>query len=96
MREMNLCAKGFHRRKSSYSRGKAIEEIVKENLLNRQFEQSQIDAVWVTGITYIPCNDGRLYLSTYIDLATRIPRCYMVDSRKEKRDCHPAIRNLQR
>lgn len=84
MREMNLCAKGFHRRKSSYGRGKAIEEIVKENLLNRQFEQSQIDAVWVTDITYIPCNDGRLYLSTYIDLATRIPRCYMVDSHMKK------------
>ncbi|HFF1573804.1 TPA: hypothetical protein ACGBG5_003190 [Enterococcus faecalis] len=23
MREMNLCAQGFHRRKSSYSRGKS-------------------------------------------------------------------------
>ena len=64
MRGMNLCAKGFHRCKSFYGRGKAIEEIVKENLLNRQFEQSQIDAVWVTDITYIPCNDCRLYLST--------------------------------
>lgn len=52
--------------------------------MNRQFEQSQIDAVWVTDITYIPCNDGRLYLSTYIDLATRIPRCYMVDSNMKK------------
>lgn len=38
---MNLCAKGFYRRQSSYGRGKAIEEIVKENLLSRQFEQSQ-------------------------------------------------------
>ncbi|OEH82866.1 transposase [Enterococcus rivorum] len=45
MRGINLCAKGFHRRKSSYGRGKAIKEIAKENLLNRQFEQSQIDAV---------------------------------------------------
>jgi putative transposase len=35
-------------------------------------------------ITYIPCNDGRLYLSTYIDLATRIPRCYMLDSNMKK------------
>ncbi|XVH12296.1 hypothetical protein ACN6KK_05955 [Enterococcus faecium] len=36
-------------------------------------------------ITYIPCNDGRLYLSTYIDLATRILRYYMVDSHMKKR-----------
>ncbi|MBC1487493.1 transposase [Listeria sp. FSL L7-1485] len=27
---------------------------------------------------------GRLYLSTYIDLAIRIPRCYMVDSHMKK------------
>ncbi|WP_369931508.1 hypothetical protein [Listeria ivanovii] len=40
MRGMNLCAKGVHRRNSSY--GKAIEEIVKENLLNRQFEAKKI------------------------------------------------------
>ncbi|HFE9852376.1 TPA: transposase [Enterococcus faecalis] len=52
--------------------------------MNRQFEQSQIDAVWVTDITYIPCNDARLYLSTYIDLATRIPLCYMMDSNMKK------------
>lgn len=65
-------------------RGKAIEEIVKENLLNQQFEQSQIVAVWVTDITCIPCNDGHLYLPTYIDLATRIPRCYMADSHMKK------------
>ncbi len=86
MRGMNLYAKGFHRRQSSHGRGKAIKDIVKENLLNRQLEQSQIDDVWVTDITYIPCNNGhgRLYLSTCIDLATRIPRCYMVDSNMKK------------
>jgi len=84
MRGMSLCAKGYHRRKSSYGREKAIEEIVKENLLNRQFEQSQIDAVWVTDINYIPCSDGRLYLSTYIDLAIRIPHFYTVDSCMKK------------
>lgn len=53
---------------------KAIEQVINENLLGRQFNQRQIDAIWVTDITYISCADGRLYLSTYIDLATRIPR----------------------
>ncbi|MCB5953718.1 MULTISPECIES: hypothetical protein [unclassified Enterococcus] len=38
----------------------------------------------MTDITYIPCNDGLLYLSTYINLATRIPHCYMVDSTMKK------------
>nr|WP_277989412.1 DDE-type integrase/transposase/recombinase [Enterococcus hulanensis] len=52
--------------------------------MNRQFEQSQIDAVWVTDITYIYCSDGRLYLSNYTDLTTRIPRCCVVDSRMKK------------
>lgn len=84
MRELNLCAKGFHRRKPSYGKEKAIEQVIKENLLNRQFNQSQIDAIWVTDITYISCADGRLYLSTYIDLATRIPRCYEVDTHMRK------------
>lgn len=39
-----------------------------------------IDAIWVTDITYITCSDGRLYLSTYIDLTTRIPRCYKIST----------------
>jgi len=78
MREMNICAQGYHRRKSTYGKGKAIEDIIKDNLLNRAFDQDITDAVWVTYITYIQCKDGRLYLSSYIDLATRIPRCYKV------------------
>lgn len=84
MRELNLCAKGFHHRKPSYGKEKAIEQVIKENLLNRQFNQSQIDAIWVTAIPYISCADGRLYLSTYIDLATRILRCYKVDAHMRK------------
>lgn len=66
MREMKLCAKGYHRRKKSYGQNKSIEDVVKENLLKREFNQTMIDRVWVTDITYIQCKDGRLYLSTYI------------------------------
>ena len=55
---MRLCAKGYHRRKASYGQPKPIESAVKENLLNRQFNQEIIDAIWVTDITYIPCSDG--------------------------------------
>ena len=60
MRETGLCAKGFHRRTASYGKGKSIEEAIKENFLKRQFDQNDIDAIWVTDITYIPCVDGRL------------------------------------
>ena len=84
MREIGLCAKGFHRRSTSYGQGKSIEEMIKENLVKRQFNQDDIDAVWVTDITYISCSDGRLYLSTYIDLATRIPRCFAISTSMKK------------
>ena len=79
MRKMGLCAKGYHRRKASYGLSKNIETAVKENLLNREFNQETIDTIWVTDITYISCSDGRLYLSTYIDLTTRIPRCFAIE-----------------
>jgi len=84
MRKMGLCAKGYHRRTPSYGKSKPIETAVKENLLNREFDQETIDAIWVTDITYITCSDGRLYLSTYIDLTTRIPRCFAVKTHMRK------------
>ncbi len=84
MRDMNLCAIGYHRRKKSYGQNKAIEDVVKENLLQREFHQIDVDRVWVTDITYIQCKDGRLYLSTYIDLTTRIPRCFKVYTNMKK------------
>lgn len=54
------------------------------NLLNRQFDQKIVDNVWVTDITYITCSDGRLYLNTYLDLTTCIPRCFKIYSHMRK------------
>lgn len=79
MRKMGLCAIGYHRIKPNYGTNKDIETTVKDNLLCRQFDQDLIDSIWVTDITYISCLDGRLYLCTYIDLTTRIPRCYAIE-----------------
>ena len=84
MRKMGLCAKGYHRRKSSYGKHTDIEAVLHENLLNRQCDQKIVDAIWVTDITYITCSDGRLYLSTYLDLTTRIPRCFKIYSHMKK------------
>jgi len=41
------------------------------NLLNRQFQISEPNKVWVADITYIPCRAGRLYLASVLDLCTR-------------------------
>ncbi|WP_277491664.1 MULTISPECIES: IS3 family transposase [unclassified Breznakia] len=78
MQRAGLVAKGYRKRTKEYGKEKPIEEYIKENLLQRQFDQEVVDYIWVTDITYITCSDGRLYLSTYIDLTTRIPRCYKI------------------
>jgi putative transposase len=84
MRELNLCAVGYHRRKKCYGQNKPIEDVIKENSLNRAFDQDIIDAVRFTDITHVSYNDGRLYLSTYIDPSARIPRCFKVYSDMKK------------
>lgn len=84
MHKMGLCAKGYHRRKSTYGQPKPIEIEIKDNLLNRQFDQDIMYAIWVSDITYISCCDGRLYLSTYLDLATRMPRCFTIEKHMKK------------
>ena len=41
------------------------------NLLNRQFSVAEPDRVWVGDITYIPTDEGWLYLAVVIDLFSR-------------------------
>ena len=44
---------------------------VAPNTLDRQFEQTQTDAAWAADITYIPTQEGWLYLAAIIDLCSR-------------------------
>lgn len=45
---------------------------VAPNTLNRQFQQhQQINKVWLTDITYVPTDEGWLYLAAVMDLASR-------------------------
>ena len=44
---------------------------VAENLLNRQFQVEQPDTVYAGDITYIPTDEGWLYLAVLIDLHSR-------------------------
>ena len=44
---------------------------VAPNILNRQFKVGQANCYYVGDITYIPTNEGWLYLATVIDLYSR-------------------------
>lgn len=44
---------------------------VAENLLNREFTAKKPGQKWVSDITYIPTDEGWLYLTTVLDLADR-------------------------
>jgi putative transposase len=44
---------------------------VSENVLDRQFKVSKPNQSWVTDITYIPTNEGWLYLASVMDLYSR-------------------------
>jgi putative transposase len=44
---------------------------IAENLLNRDFKTSSPNQAWVGDITYIPTEEGWLYLATWIDLWSR-------------------------
>lgn len=44
---------------------------IAENILNRQFEQSQPNTAWVADITYLRTRSGWLYLAAVLDLYSR-------------------------
>jgi len=44
---------------------------VSENILNRRFKACKPNQLWVTDITYIPTNEGWLYLASVMDLYSR-------------------------
>jgi len=54
------------------------------NLLNRQFKVSAPNQVWVSDITYIPTQEGWLYLATTLDLYSRKIVGWAMDQRMQK------------
>lgn len=77
MRNVGLCAI-THRRKKKSPQIKTIEHYVEANILNRAFGGKHINQVWIEDITYIPCKAGTLYLSMFIDIASKMPRGYVI------------------
>lgn len=59
---------GYKRRKDYYG---GRPTVVADNYLERQFEVSRPNKVWVTDITYIRTYEGWLYLAVVIDLYSR-------------------------
>ena len=49
----------------------AHDQPVAKNLLNRQFTAASVNKKWVVDITYIPTDEGWLYLAGVMDLCSR-------------------------
>jgi len=69
MRLRGLKAKQSRRFKSTTKRNQA--DPVAPNLLKRNFEAEQPDQKWLADITYIPTQEGWLYLAAILDLYAR-------------------------
>lgn len=57
---------------------------VAENLLNREFTATSPNQKWVSDITYIPTDEGWLYLAGILDLHGRELVGWAMDSRMKK------------
>lgn len=68
-RMFGIYPKSLKRRK--HNRRKYKDNILSENVLNRQFAVDDINKVWVTDIKYIPTDEGWDYLCVVMDLGSR-------------------------
>ena len=85
MKQMNLVPKAVRRKrtpKSSRTTSGANMGYA-PNLLERNFEVSEINKVWTADITYIDTRDGWLYLATVMDLCSRMIVGWEVDDTLE-------------
>lgn len=69
MRQHGIRAKGKKRFKVTTDSNHDLP--IAPNLLDRQFTVTKPDTVWVGDITYIPTDEGWLYLAVVIDLFSR-------------------------
>lgn len=69
MREKGLAPKRTRSNKSTTDSKHDMK--VDENVLDRQFQPSKPNEVWVSDITYIETHEGWLYLTVFLDLHSR-------------------------
>lgn len=70
MNEMELVAKG--KRKFRHTTDSNHDLPISPNHLDRKFQVSAPNKVWVTDITYIRTREGWLYLCVFVDLFSRL------------------------
>jgi len=70
MQKLNLVARP--KRKYVVTTDSDHDQIIPDNLLDRNFEVEQINTCWVSDITYVLVASNWMYLTTFIDLADRM------------------------
>lgn len=66
MTKLGICVRPKRRFKTTTDSNHSFP--IAENVLNRNFRTQEPDQVWVADITYVPTQQGWLYLSVVIDL----------------------------
>lgn len=62
-----------------------LEENVRDNLLNRDFNAAKPNQKWCTDVTYLICGGQRAYLSSIIDLYDRRIVAYVISKKNDNR-----------
>lgn len=78
MRQAGL--QGIHRRKG---RKNLVNQATGEDLVSRQFAVSELDRLWLTGITEHPTAEGKLYCAAVMDACSRRITGWSIDARQE-------------
>lgn len=73
--------RGRHKRRYKATTDSKHDLPVAPNRLDRQFETTAPDQVWTTDITYIPTQEGWLYLAVVMDLYSRMIVGWAMDAR---------------
>jgi transposase InsO family protein len=96
MREMGLAARPGRRRPPRTTDSRH-DHPVAPNLLDRHFTTERPDAVWLADVSYLPTDEGWLYLAAIEDLATReIVGWSMADHLRAELACDALRMALQR
>lgn len=82
MKELGL--KAIQKRKFKATTNSNHNLPVNENILNREFDVKERNKVWVSDITYIPTQEGWLYLAVIIDLYSRKVVGWSMSNRMKK------------
>jgi transposase InsO family protein len=95
MRSMSLVAKG-KRRFRHRTTDSNHDQPIAPNLLQRDFAADAPNRKWVTDLTYVPTDEGWLYLVTVIDLFSRKVVGYAQADHMRAEVCVEALENAAR